>query len=56
MKNMWVDPPSGWRYGFPKLYKKNIPLEQWLIDNDYPKQDVEFALQYLRMWPEVTNE
>jgi hypothetical protein len=38
-----IDPPEGWRYGFPKaidkdLYKsfKGNQLNQWLIDNGYP--------------------
>jgi hypothetical protein len=50
MEKMWVDPPSGWQYGFPKLYDKQVPLAQWLIDNGYPAEDTEFALQYLRIW------
>lgn len=56
MNKMWIDPPSGWRYGFPKLYDKRVPLQQWLIDNEYPEQDVDFAMQYLRMWPETKDE
>ena len=56
MKKMWIDPPSGWQYGFPKLYDTNIPLEEWLVDSGYPQKDVNFALQYLRTWPEVDNE
>lgn len=35
----WVDPPSGWRYGFPKLYdpEKDGPVTEWLIRNGYPE-------------------
>ena len=43
-----VDPPSGWRYGFP------APLEQdyeaQLRRMGYPDEDVPLALQYSRMW------
>lgn len=34
-----IDPPSGWRYGFPKVCKssKNQSLKDWLIENGYPE-------------------
>jgi hypothetical protein len=34
----WVDPPSGWRYGFPKLYDpaKDGDMVAWMIANGYP--------------------
>jgi hypothetical protein len=36
----WVDPPSGWRYGFPRLYDpaKDGDMTQWMIANGYPKR------------------
>jgi hypothetical protein len=48
---MWVDPPSGWRYGFPKIWTRQVPIQQWLIDNGYPEQDVEWASEHMRWWP-----
>jgi hypothetical protein len=38
-KPYYVDPPSGWRYGFPKLYDplKDGPMREWMIANGYPK-------------------
>ena len=38
-KLVWIDPPSGWRYGFPKLYdrEKYPDSTQWLLDNGYPQ-------------------
>lgn len=48
---MWVDPPSGWRYGFPKIYKHDRSVKQWLIDNGYPENDVDWAAEYIRCWP-----
>lgn len=42
-KVVWVDPPSGWRYGFPKKMPVSVQLggakacTQWLIDNGYPE-------------------
>jgi hypothetical protein len=37
-----IDPPEGWRYGFPKripkaIYRKRHLIKQWLIDKGYPK-------------------
>ena len=36
----WVDPPSGHRYGFPRLYdpKADGDMTQWMIRNGYPEQ------------------
>lgn len=33
-----VDPPSGWRYGFPKVWnrKTHPDMKAWLIENGYP--------------------
>lgn len=50
MKTM-IDPPSGWKYGFPKQLPENVKdLRQWLIDEGYPEKDVDFAVQYCRFW------
>lgn len=37
---LFVDPPQGWKYGFPKIYtaKKDGPLNAWLIKNGYPEK------------------
>jgi hypothetical protein len=38
-KPFYVDPPSGWRYGFPKLYDPATDgnMREWLVKNGYPK-------------------
>jgi len=38
-----IDPPSGWRYGFPKCYNNsdNKPLEEWLLENGYPQHEID---------------
>jgi len=48
----YIDPPSGWKYGFPKVLPDPTPedIRSWLIENGYPERDVDFALQYCRMW------
>lgn len=59
-----VDPPSGWKYGFPKRFTfkpshPNLPgeeydqeLKRWFIDNGYPRADVQLAMRYSRYWQE----
>lgn len=49
-----IDPPSGWRFGFPKPLPKNFKeenfdLRQWFIDNDYPEEEVDFAIHHYRI-------
>ena len=46
---LFVDPPSGWMYGFPKSFNpKKDNLEQILRDSGYPLKDIEFALRHMR--------
>lgn len=57
--NMMVDPPTGWKYGFPKLYneEKDGDFRQFLLNSGYPEKDVDFAMQYIRCWePESEND
>jgi calcineurin-like phosphoesterase family protein len=38
-KPYYVDPPSGWRYGFPQLYdpSQDGPMTEWMIKRGYPE-------------------
>lgn len=48
-----IDPPEGWRYGFPKrLPEGTINFEQWLVMNGYPKDMVPLAVKHSRYWKE----
>lgn len=42
---MWIDPPGGWKYGFPKPYLNtaNLPLEEWLIKEGYPQHEIDWG-------------
>lgn len=37
----YVDPPSGWLYGFPKLWDGKGNMYEWLISEGYPKKEIE---------------
>jgi len=46
---IFVDPPEGWRYGFPKLYpygKDFSKLREWFLAEGYPEKNIELALMY----------
>lgn len=44
------DPPSGWRYGFPRLYQPGTKetVEQTLIRDGYPAKDAAFGAKHCR--------
>ena len=55
-KKKIVDPPSGWRYGFPREIPSEVvtaeDFKAWLLKNGYPEKDIELALEYSRIWEE----
>ena len=52
MKVRMVDPPGGWKYGFPKEYtpKYRQSYADWLAEQGYPKHDIPLAVQHSRWW------
>ena len=53
MSKIMIDPPSGWRHGFPLPYDEAAdgPMRDFLLRFGYPEKDVDFALKYIRCWP-----
>lgn len=49
-----VDPPEGWRYGFPAPALDNY--EQQLRDHKYPEKDIEFAMKHSRYWEQEVED
>jgi len=52
-EELWIDPPSGWRYGFPKqlpedFTEEGFDLRLWLVDQGYPENDIDLALKHSR--------
>lgn len=38
----YIDPPEGWKYGFPKkLPEGTEDVHNWLVENGYPKTLIE---------------
>lgn len=55
-KKLMVDPPSGWRYGFPKELKEGTTYKELLLKSGYPEKDIEFAIEYSRNWYEEDDD
>ena len=53
MSQLWVDPPSGWKYGFPKVWNGEGSMTDWLIENGYPQKEIDSCGDYffVRQWP-----
>lgn len=61
------DPPSGWKYGFPKPMPASIDpfirdtpasdeeVAAWLRKEKYPEHDIQLALKYSRMWEDYID-
>ena len=58
--NLFIDPPEGWRYGFPKI----IPPEHqtrtlaWLVEEGYPETQIKALGDYFicRYWNGAEDE
>lgn len=50
----YVDPPSGWKYGFPRPYnfETDGPLREFFIKNGYPEKDATWAANNCRVFGE----
>ena len=55
-----IDPPSGWKYGFPKAVPSPAPndMTAWLVSEGYPQKLIdEFGDHfYCRHWEEETDD
>lgn len=56
-----IDPPGGWRYGFPKplILGEGQTLHDWLIENGYPQAEIDiFGIDHLpyRCWTQEIAE
>ena len=38
-----VDPPNGWKYGFPKQFDpyRDGDIRKWLVANGYPQEEID---------------
>lgn len=59
-KVTFVDPPSGWKYGFPCIIPEDSrgsgKFEAFLRSKGYPEADIPLAVGYSRYWEEEIEE
>lgn len=61
-KLLMCDPPSGWRYGFPKAMPKAFSttkeFNDWLVTNGYPKSEIDYWENEVpcRVWEQELND
>ena len=52
---MWVDPPEGWKFGFPAIYDpvNDGKMCDWIVRKGYPLLTIkEYGEQWMvRTWP-----
>lgn len=41
-----VDPPSGWKYGFPKQWDGEGDFHEWLVEEGYPQSEIDKMGKY----------
>jgi hypothetical protein len=58
-----IDPPNGWRYGFPKelpdnYQDSNFDIREWLVTEGYPRELILMAdeMFYYRTWDVPLDE
>ena len=59
---LMVDPPSGWKYGFPKpvheeyySLENDFDMNRWLVSEGYPQTEIDACGDYffIRTWEEI---
>ena len=60
MKITIIDPPSGWKYGFPKPIPEDRKKDSmvWLVEQGYPQEEIDSLGEYFfcRYWEMDENE
>jgi hypothetical protein len=50
----YIDPPSGWQYGFPKVWDPEIDHDvmAWIVKEGYPQEEIDSLGEsfYFRSW------
>ena len=59
-KKTYIDVPSGWKYGFPKIIPADVLKEhrqlEWIVEQGYPQEEIDKCGKYFaaRYWTEGT--
>jgi len=51
---VWIDPPSGWQFGFPKVWDPETDKDVmvWMVKEGYPQAEIDNLGKsfYFRSW------
>jgi hypothetical protein len=57
---MMIDPPSGWKYGFPKPLTEDAEGRnlEWLVEQGYPQKEIDACGKhfYCRYWKQEIED
>ena len=56
---LMIDPPSGWKYGFPKAKPDDATdTIAWLLSEGYPQSEIDKlgSSFYIRGWEEMDHD
>tara|TARA_R110001592_G_scaffold107420_2_gene300686 strand:+ start:21 stop:194 length:174 start_codon:yes stop_codon:yes gene_type:complete len=54
-----IDPPSGWKYGFPKAKPDDVTnIIAWLLSEGYPQSEIDKMgnTLFIRTWEEMDHD
>jgi len=54
-----IDPPSGWKYGFPKAKPDDVTnIIAWLLSEGYPQSEIDKlgCSFFIRTWEEMDHD
>jgi hypothetical protein len=49
-RKIYVDPPEGWKYGFPKVCSEDDNIVDFIIDSGYPEELIDADNFPIRIW------
>lgn len=57
---VWIDPPQGWMFGFPKIWdnEHSPELMEWLVSQGYPQEEIDRYGKdfFVRSWEAISWE
>ena len=56
---LMIDPPSGWKYGFPKAKPDDVTnIIAWLLSKGYPQSEIDKMgnTLFIRTWEEMDHD
>jgi hypothetical protein len=59
MKVTYIDPPMGWKFGFPKILPKGVEItNEWFVEQGYPQNVIDAHGKYFcwRTWEQEVEK